>query len=164
MTAMRAVWVFALDGSDEIEVPDALAAALGVAELDEDFVEQFRVDILLDYGFATYMTDAMGMDADQIAPDAALLNALTGTVVLVVNTALPAGVTPDPRPPLRLIGYYEETVKLRVPEPLVAQSAQGTLDGAPVKRTSDAAMMGRVATVALLVIFALTALVIWVAS
>lgn len=164
MTVARAVWVFALDEGDAIGVPDDLAAALGVAGLDADFVEQFRADTLSEYGFSTYLTDANGMDADQVARDAAMLDALTGPVVLVFSTALPPGAVPQPRPPLRLIGQYQETIALRLPEPLAARSAQGTLDSAPRKQPSEAAMMGRVAMVALLVIFALTAVVVWVAS
>jgi hypothetical protein len=164
MTALRSVWVFALEGADEIGVPDALAAALGVPVLDPDFVEQFRADTLSDYGFSTYLTDANGMDTDQVAADATLLDALTGPVVLVFSAALPAGVTPTAQPPLRLIGHYHETETLRLPEPLVAQTAAGTLNGPPAKAPSEAAIMGRVAMVALLVIFALTALVVWVAS
>lgn len=170
MTAVRAVWVFALDGLDDgDEAPAlsmaALAAALSVPALDGDFVEQFRTETLVDYGFARYLTDANGMDADQVARDAATLDAVTGPVVLVFAAALPPNAVPDPRPPLRLIGQYSETVTLRLPETLAAQSAQGTLAGGALRKApSDAAIMGRVATVALLVIFALTGLVIWMAS
>lgn len=165
MTVARAVWVYSLEGMDSIDVPDALAAALGLGWLDEDFVEQFNVDMLSDYGLSTYLTDANGMDADQVAADAAMLDALSGPLVLVFSSALQPGETPAPRPPLRLIGHYTETITLRLPEPLAAATAKGTLDGPPARKTpSDAAMMGRVAMVALLVIFALTGVVIWVAS
>ncbi len=170
MTEARAVWVFARDEAEGAAPVDALpatdlASALGVTALDMDFVEQFRADTLSDYGFSAYLTEANGMDADQVAPDAAVLDALTGPVVLVFTAAMPANVVPVAQPPLRLIGRYHETETLRLPEPLMAAAAQGTLDG-PARKgpPSEAAMMGRVAMVALLVIFALTALVVWVAS
>lgn len=173
----RRLWVFAIDlppdsvnafatadGSDEDHTAWPLRDALGVRHLDADFIEVFDAATLADYGFARYLTEAQGMDAGSVAPDAAQLDALRGWVAILDAQALSNDETPAPQPPLHLIGTYVETRALTLPEPLVAQSAEGTLNGPPAKRPSDAAIMGRVAMVALLVIFALTALMVWVAS
>ncbi|MFN4131104.1 MAG: hypothetical protein ACK4GC_15010, partial [Paracoccaceae bacterium] len=95
-----------------------------------------------------------------LAPDTATLDALRGPLLLVFRPALGHGHI-SPRPPLRLIGRYDE-----VQSP--ARIGLGGYDAAadsidlPVKkRPSDAAMSGRVATVVLILLAIFVTLFIW---
>jgi len=180
--AIRAVWVFAIDlpegeldafrqesHTEGGDVLWPLRDALGVTRLDHGQVEVFDIATIRDYGLARYLTEANGMDAASVAPDAARLDALTGAVALVFSAALPEDVARlDPRPPLRLIGRYAERLDFTprtAPASATARSGQALpADPPEPKRPSDGAMMGRVALGALLVLFALVALMIWIAG
>lgn len=174
-SSFRQVWVFGVDLPEPeakalLEYPDEdsrspLEEALGVTKLDEDFIEIFEAKSLASYGFAHYLTEANGMSEESVAPDAARLDALEGTVLLVFSQALREGATMEPRAPLRFIGTYREALQVRVPEPMPTESAKGVLEGSQVKpRPSDAAILGRVATVALIFLFALVVLMVWIAG
>jgi hypothetical protein len=153
-----------LDGfADDSDVPSALQEALGVDRLNMDFVELFPVDTLEGVGLAGYMTDGLGVAQAEVDDDRARLEAIRGPVLFVLSSAFGRhAVTLTPKSPLRWIGTYTED---RAPvnfKPLPSESAKGTTGGkAP---PSDAAMSGRVASIALLVLFLLVAVVVWVAA
>jgi len=157
------VRVFTVDiAPAEIDAFDP-ASALGVETLDTAQVEVFPLSDLRGLGLSGYMREGLGIAESEI--DAARLDALEGVVLILRSAAFGgAEVTVTPQSPLRWIGTYrEETAPVRF-EPLPDASARGaaTPDDAP-KRPSDAAMSGRVAGIPLLVIFALTAIVVWIA-
>lgn len=174
-SSFRQVWVFGVDLTEPearalLEYPDEdsrspLEELLGVSFLDEDFIEIFDAKWLASYGFAHYLTEANGMSEDSVSPDAARLDALEGTVLLVFPQALREGATMEPRYPLQFVGSYLEAMEIRVPEPMPTESAKGVLEGPAGKpRPSDAAILGRVATAALIFLFALVLLMVWVAG
>lgn len=174
-SSFRQVWVFGVDLPEPeakalLEYPDEdsrspLEELLGVTNLDEDFIEIFEAKSLVSYGFAHYLTEANGMSEESVAPDAARLDALEGTVLLVFSQALREGATIEPRHPLQFIGSYREAIDVRVPDPMPTESAKGVLEGPHVKpRPSDAAILGRVATAALIFLFALVVLMVWIAG
>lgn len=143
---------------------ERLAALLGVKDLDPDGVEVFAVADLEDLGLAGYMIEGNGVDARDIDPDRAKLAALDGWVMVVYSKAF-AGeeATLRPAPQLTLIATYSEPgTDWSASKPLTSTSA--ARQATDKKQPSDAAMAGRVATIALLVLFALTAVVIWVAG
>ena len=176
--SVRAIWLFALDlpeaeikafaekddGEGDTTAPSSLRDALGVPWLDHDFIEVFKAGDLKDFGLARYLTEANGMDEATVAPDAETLEQLTGTLVMVTSAALPDGLDRiDPRPPLRLVGRYSERADMRLRPPLRSDSAgPRSAETPPSKTKSDAAMSGRIATLALLVLAALVGLMIWV--
>lgn len=179
--SVRCVWVLAVDLPEEAikvfaEESEAdrsgiswpLQDALGAGLLDRTYVEVFKVDTLDDYGLARYLTEANGMDEAGVAPDAARLDAIEGHVVMVFSDALGDGVVRlAPRPPLRLIGRYAESLDFAVRTAPASDAARKSAEAPePEPRTgpSNAAMGGRVAMVALLVLFALVGLMIWVAE
>lgn len=176
--AIRAIWVFAIDlpeealpgfaeevypEDDDAPVQWPLRDALGLTRLDHDFIEVFQAEKLSDYGFARYLTEANGMDEASVAPDTAMLDALTGPVLLVHSSALGPDVNRlAPVAPLRLIGRYAESVNMTLRPPLSAEAASGIVAEPPKQKPSDAAMSGRIAALALLVLFALVGLMIWI--
>jgi hypothetical protein len=167
LTRDRAVWLFAID-LPEAEV-DAflsgdLAAALGVHPLDPAQVEVVDTDTIKLIGLATYLTEANGLDEATVGPDAAMLDALKGRLLMVFRAALGDGGTRfDPKPPLRFIGHYAEPAAAP-PMPMpAAETAKGVLEGGRGK-PSDAAMSGRVAMGVLVFLFVFTALFIWMAK
>ncbi|MRU15336.1 hypothetical protein FDP25_07840 [Roseovarius sp. A21] len=150
-------------GADTDDPPWPLRDALGVTYLDSDFIELFDVADLEGVGLPQYMIDGLGVSEADVEEDRARLEAISGKILVVVSSAFGgfAG-TLTPKSPLRWIGTYTED---RAPvsfKPLPSEGAKGaTGDKAP---PSDAAMSGRVASIALLVLFALVAVVVWVAS
>lgn len=136
---------------------------LGAAKLDEDFTEVFKVADLDELGLAGYMIEGNGVLREQIEPDRTKLAALDGWVMVVYSAAFEGqAMTLDPAPELTLIATYEEPGVDWTSD--VALTAKSASKPAVKQKPSDAAMMGRVATIALLVMFALTGLVIWIAG
>jgi hypothetical protein len=143
--------------------PDAVARLLGVV-VDVAQVEVFHSDDIAAIGLAAYLTEGNAVAEAQIAADAGMLDKYEGYVLTIRSQAFggqAAVLRPDPK--LRLMGTYAETVPPVKFDPLPAASAKGVLGGGKPPM-SDARMGGMVATVALLVMFGLTALVIWFAG
>ncbi|WP_368186247.1 hypothetical protein [Aestuariibius sp. HNIBRBA575] len=173
----RAVWVFAIDlpdtaiaafqaetYSDHGELRDwPLCDALGLDWLDHDFIEVFEAQTMQEYGFARYLTEANGLDEDAVGADADQLNALTGHVLLVFSDAV-RSKTLSPKPPLRLIGHYPDANPIAPMDKLYAKSAQGNLSKPAKKVKSDAAIGGKIALYAMIVMFAIVGMMIWVAG
>jgi hypothetical protein len=138
---------------------------LGQAALDPSMVELFVVKDLAEIGLAGYLADGHGIEDDEIAPHKARLAALDGYALILhqsafddptANLNIGADLTP-------IAQFSKPKVDWSDAEPLHSEAAQGSV--APAKKTpSDAAMSGRIAMIALLVLFALTALMVWVAG
>lgn len=165
------VRVFAIDlppdgiaGFTDPDSPDiaTIRDALGAVVLSPDHVDLVRLADLGALGLDGYLTEGLGVAADEIAPDRARLRALTGYVLVLPSRAF-AGTAQvlTPRAPLRWIGTYAEPQAQSDFTPLRSEGAKG----APLKRgPSDAAISGRVAAVALLVLFLLVAIMVWIAA
>jgi len=140
-----------------------LKEALGVEDINDTFVDVFAISDLDEMGLTGYMTEGLGVSEEEIAPHRERLDALEGHVVVVLSGAFKGlAVTLLPRPPLRWIGtFFEERAQVKF-EPLPSDSA--TPAPAAKKAPSNAAMSGRVAMLALLIIFGITALMIWIAA
>jgi hypothetical protein len=169
------------------ERPDPVAALLGVDALDPDFVEIFDLADLAGLGLSSYLATGNAIPEAQLAPDRARLDALQGPVLILFAAAFanrPVTLHPDPR--LTLIGSYAEEIPPVEFEPLPDAGAKGSLgqprsdaltSGHPASQTgtaqdappvqvqkySNARMSGMVATAALLVMFAMVSLMIWIA-
>lgn len=142
-----------------------LREALGATELDLEHVELFPVSDLTGLGLAGYMVEGLGIAEADVAEDRARLEALKGHVLVLVSKAF-GGVDQQitPRTPLKWIGtYVEERAPVQF-RPLPDAAAEGEVAGPAKAPPSNAAISGRVAMIALLVIFALVVLMIWVAS
>ena len=150
--------------TDPDEAPWALKEALGAEYLDSDFIELFPVSDLTGVGLPGYRTEGLGIAEGDVASDRARLEAVSGHVLIVVSSAFGGfAQTIRPRAPLRWIGTsVEETAPVRF-EPLPSEAAKGEVTTAAKPRPSDAALSGRVARAALLVLFALVAVMVWVA-
>lgn len=168
--------VFALSLSDDAAyrlkddsdvIPHPVEDALGTQNLNRAHIEVFAVSDLGDMPLADYMIEGPGAQENAIEPDRAKLAALEGWVMVVYSAAF-SGQARDitPAPELTLIGTYPQegidwsgTVDLHTP----SAQPQGDWTSASKKR-SDAAISGRIATLALLVAFGVVGLMIWVAS
>jgi len=145
--------------------PAAVNAALG-AEVDTEQVEVFPISDLEGVGLVGYLAEGNAVPDDQLAPDRAKLDKLGGWVLIVFSRAFgDRAMTLTPSPALTLIGTYGEVrTDWRATKSVEAESAQPY--SAPPetvrKKPSDAAMSGRIAMLALLVLGALTAVVIWI--
>ena len=141
-----------------------LQEALGAEVLDPNHVDLFQVKDLEGYGMVGYLEQGLGVSSHEIEDNHVRLEALTGTVLVVGSRAFGGQAQVlDVRAPLHLVAVLNEDRPPVSFERLPDASATGSV--APAKAPpSDAAMSGRVAMIALLVIFALTAVVIWVAA
>lgn len=145
--------------------PRPVEAALGVSDIDTDFVEVFALSDIREIGLDGYLEDGNGIEPAQLAPDRGKLTALEGWVMVVYSAAFGGkGAEVRPAPDLTLVGTYSEPgVDWSDRSRLTTAGAEGTVAPAETK-PSDAAMSGRIAMIALLVMFLLTALVIWIAA
>ena len=143
--------------------PESIAALFGT-DLDPTYVDVIRLSDLGEMPLTTYIAEGYDMAADLV--DATVVNGLTGTVVLVLSRASGGReMTLTPTQGLRHVTTYSATQRIVPLEPLVSEAATGTLEGPPAKKPmSNARQSGMVATVALLVMFALVGLMIWVAG
>jgi len=180
----RAIWVFSVDlpaaeipafqhetktGNGQTNWPLRDALGLKEAVLDPEHIELFEAKTIAEYGLARYLTEANGMSEASVAPDADRLDALSGHVLLVFSRGLPEGFTGlHPRDPVHFVGCYTEEKAQDPGLPLHSETAQGQSYHPPAaprsKPVSDAAMSGRIATLALLVLFAIAAIMVWVAG
>jgi hypothetical protein len=165
------VRVFAIDLPPESiaeftdpDAPDtaAIRDALGADALSPDHIDLLRVADLQELGLDGYLVEGLGVAEDEVAPDRARLRGLRGYVLVLPSRAF-AGMAQEltPRAPLRWIGTYAEPRPQSDFTPLTSKAAKGApLQSGP----SNAAMSGRVAAVALLVMFLLVALMVWIAA
>ncbi len=168
------LWVFALNMTpDEVagllasdhpaDHRDPVAALLGVDVLDRRLVEIFDTADLAGLGLAGYLKSGNAIPEAQLAPDRPRLESLQGPVLILLAGAFPnRPVTLRPDPRLTLIASYAEEVPKVEFEPLPNAAAKGILTP-PAQKYSNARMSGMVATLALIVMFALVGLLIWLA-
>lgn len=140
-----------------------LKDALGADHIDEDFIEIARLKDLEDYGFDQYLITGMGVPASEVAAHSVTLNALKGHVLIVMSSAFDgAAQALDVKPPLRHVLTFNDDREPVKFDPLPSEAAKGTLEPPVTAPKSDARIGGMVATVALLVLFALVGVMIWV--
>ncbi|WP_299043487.1 hypothetical protein [uncultured Tateyamaria sp.] len=162
--------VFALSMTDDEarqvkDDPELIAAALG-APVNTDQIEVFPVSDLEGIGLVGYLLEGNAVPMDQLAPDRGKLDKLGGWVMIVFSLAFEDRETVlDPASSLTLIGTYGEgRTDWRATETVDADSAQPY--SAPTetvrKKPSDAAMSGRIAMIALLILGLLTWAMIWI--
>ncbi|THH34393.1 hypothetical protein E4Z66_18310 [Aliishimia ponticola] len=152
------------DGPEPDTAAERRAQLLGVRDLNPAYVEVFPVSDLEELGLAGYLVEGNGVDPEELAPHRARLAALDGWVMIVYSQAFgDQAVTLRPAPEATLIAtLHQPGTDWRNSQPLESRAATTLAPGKPAP--SDAAMSGRIAMAALLVIFLLTALMIWVAT
>ena len=124
----------------------------------------FLSAISQDWVLSGYMIEGLGVAEAEIAADKPQLDALKGHVLIVLSRAFSGHEqTVSPQAPLRWIGTWaEETAPVEF-EPLPSGDTEGAVNTKTRSRPSDAAMSGRVATITLLVLFALVGVMVWIA-
>lgn len=161
--------VFALSMSDARAktLLATLPNALGVENIDPAGVEIFARDSLGDLSLSNFLIEGNDVIAETVEPDRAKLDALEGHIMLVYSSAFNSRAHElTPQPELTLIGTYPQhgidttsTVDLETPSAL-PQDVEP--EPSAKKRPSDAAMSGRIATIALLVAFFVVAMMLWI--
>lgn len=148
--------------TDTAVTADMLSDLFGAA-LDPTYVDIVTVADLGDMTLTDYV--AQGYDMTPDAVDKAALNAITGSAILVLSRATEGReVTLTLAPGLRHVTTYSPDVQIMPPVNLPDGSAKGIIGDAPVRAPkSDARIGGMVATIALIVMFALVGLMVWVA-
>jgi len=151
------------------ETLDALGAALGLSINDPDDVQVVSEAELRDLGLAQFLMLGYGIAEADIAPEMATLNALSGSFAVIRSGAFgKAASTLRPSEDAALIATFSEDSGDPAPlTPLQADTATGAIPPAETnakKPKSDARIGGMVATIALLVLFALVGLMIWIAG
>ena len=157
--------VFATDADLPAEVIEKTPRGLEYlfeAELNPDFVDIVRIADLGGMALSAYIAEGYDMAPDLV--DKAAVDAITGYAVLVLSRATgEVETTLTPADGLRHVTTYSPVAKITPPEQLPDASAKGILEPKPTKPPkSDARMSGMVATYALLAMFALVGLMIWV--
>lgn len=146
---------------------DMVCEALGIEKIGHSDVQQVRKTALDGVSLSQFLMDAYDIEPLEIAPIAKELDALDGLVLVIRSSAfLDRPVTLKPNDHAKLIATLREPdTSASVTLPLMSKNAEGVLTSPPAKKTpSDAAMGGRVATIALLVMGLLVWLMIKVAG
>jgi hypothetical protein len=147
-----------------------LKDALGAETLDPHHVDLIQVEDLTGFGLHQYLEEGLGVSWDDLEDQHVVIEGLTG-MVLVIGSRAFGGLAQvlTPRAPLKLVATLNEEKAPVQFDPLpsagaqVAPASEMPAEPEPQKK-SEAAMSGRVAMIALLVLFLLTAVVVWVAS
>lgn len=140
----------------------ALMAAFGPVVLNTDYVDVVETHMLADMTLPQLITNGYDMPvADDVAE---VLRAIKGTTVLIMSAAFGGQeVSIDLPKTTRLVTTLREKAAIKITEPLTAKGAEGILQPKPGKPPkSNARMSGMVATYALLAMFALVGLMIWI--
>lgn len=147
----------------EERTPAALAALFGTDDLDADYIDVVDTRHLAGLSLIDYLHQ--GYDIPDTATDDPALRDLKGVVVLLMSRAARGrAVTLTLADTVTHVTTTGDPARLRVPSaPVETAAAAGTVPGGRAA-PSQAAMSGRVATIALIVLFALVVLMIWVAS
>ena len=160
-----AIYVFEVIGIPPADLGDktdaALMAVFGPVVLNTDYVDVVAPDVLTDMTLPQFIRHGYDMPvADDVAEE---LRSLIGTAVLVMSAAFGGqDVVLDLPENMRLVTTLREKPAIKIIDPLNTASAEGTLDTKPTKPPkSNARMSGMVATYALLAMFALVGLMIW---
>lgn len=141
-----------------------LQEALGAETLDPHYVDLMQVEDLEGVGLSQYLAQGLGVSESDLSEMRGQIEGLSGTVLVIGSGAFGGQAQVlKPRAPLRLVATFNEEKAPVQFDTLPSGGAERTPEPEK-KRPSDAAMSGRVAMITLLVIFALTALVVWVAS
>jgi hypothetical protein len=161
-----AIYVFEVIGKPPADLGDktdtAMMAVFGPVVLNTDYVDVITPGVLADMTLPQFIKH--GYDMPVAGGVAEELRSLIGTAVLVMSAAFGGQEAALDLPEnTRLVTVLREKSAINVIEPLTATSAEGTLDTKPAKPPkSNARMSGMVATYALLAMFALVGLMIWV--
>ncbi len=141
----------------------AMMAVFGKVVLNTDYVDAITPGILTDMSLADLIKNGYEMPVSE--RDAETMRGLVGTVVLVMSAAFGGdAMTIDLPADVRLVTTLREPASMSAPQPIHTKSAKGIVPPSGKKPPSDAAMSGRVATIALLVMFLLVAIMIWIAG
>ena len=167
------VWVFAVD-LDAAELAAftrrnggwPVQEALGATALDPAHVEVFPVSDLEGVGLARYLEDGHGVPPEQLDGLRARLDAQKGAVMVVTSRAVRgAAQTLTPRAPLRLLASFSEEHRPVRFDKLPSEAAAATAPAPSSEPApSPAAHSGRVAMIALVVLFVLVAAMLWIAA
>lgn len=141
----------------------AMMAVFGNVVLNTDYVDAIPPGMLTDMTLADLIRK--GYEFPVSDHDAETLRGIFGTVVLVMSAAFGGEAMEIDLPAdVRLVTTLRESASISAPQSLRSASAEGILQPTSKKSPSDAAMSGRIATIALVAMFFLVAVMIWIAG
>lgn len=162
------VRIFALSSDIDMAIAHdgtlaSLELALGVLLKDDD-VQIIKIETVSELGLSTFLEMAYAIIPEDLAAQRDAVNALTGTIAVIRSGAF-GGDDIIIHDDMLVATLHEEGGTRAGLAPLTATSAEGILD-APTKTKppkSDARIGGMIATYALIFMFALVGLMIWIA-
>ncbi len=159
--------VFALTGTPaeplQNKQPDVIAKLFGYEGLNLDYVDVVDIAATGEMGLLGLLQQGYGLTPDEA--DIAALSHLSGWVILVMSRATSGSeATLNPMPVLSHVTTLGEDASLTAHASLESEAAKGVLEPPAKPAKSDARIGGMVAMVALIVMFALVGLMIWVAG
>lgn len=147
---------------DEAARSTLIAELLGRDDAKLTHVDLIAVADLDEIGLAGFLRDGPCVPADELTEHKARLEALTGFVLILYPGVFDADTEISLGPDLSLIAVLnQEPTSWDAAQTLTSAAATELTPGK--KKPSDAAMSGRIAMLALLVIALLTWLMIWIA-
>lgn len=148
---------------DTDTTPETLEALFGTDALDPRYVDIIKIEDLTSMLLSDYIMQ--GYDLTPGEHDIPALNGIEGYAILVLSSAAQGqAVTLTLADHVHHITTVLPDAQLQVIAPLQSDAATGIINDPPAKSAkSDARIGGMVATIALLVMFLLVGLMIWIA-
>lgn len=138
-----------------------IAEAFGTPGLNLDFVDLVDIAALDQMTLVDLLQQ--GYDIQPDAADKPALDRITDHALLIMSRATSGQeVTLTFAPGVEHVTTCGQAAQLTVPSPIPTEAATGLIPDPPARQKSDAAIGGRVATIALIVLFALVALMVWI--
>lgn len=104
---LRQTFLSRLDPDAPVPAHEVLAQLLGTAEFDPAYVEIFPVADVAELGVSRYLSDALDVKESALSKDRGKLDALAGSVMIVLSAAFPGkALSFTPGAALTLIGTY----------------------------------------------------------
>jgi len=158
--------IFALDIEPPKELwdkaPEGIAGAFGVL-LNPDYIDVLKVSDLAPMSLGQYIQQ--GYDITPDPADSAVFEKLTGWIIIVMSRATDRAETVlDLAPELKHVTTVADPSTFEPVEPIRSASADGIITPKTKTPMSDARMGGMVATAALVLLFAVVGVMIWIAG
>ncbi|MEJ6396869.1 hypothetical protein [Yoonia sp. 208BN28-4] len=166
------VWIYDLAYPLEMEIGhmgtlDGLAKAVGATELNADDVQIVQLKTVEELGLPAFLEMAYGVAQTDMAGMEDTFAKLSGSIAVLRSGAFPSdGITQPPNDQATLVTVLSE--ELATPTsltPLTSEASSGTVTPEPAparKPKSDARIGGMVAMAALVLMFVLVGLMVWI--
>ncbi len=145
------------------DMPEGLVSLFGTDALDPTYVDVINITDLSSMSLTDYIHQ--GYDIEIAEHDIGAVNGIEGHAILIMSSAARGEeIKLTLAPEVRHVTTYVPDAQIQLIEPLVSESAHGTIGDPPARPAkSQARISGMIAMYALIAMMLLVGLMIWIA-